>query len=66
MSNCHLHLLIFNLPLSPGLLVHFLLLVQAIFAWSAVYKQKKSSDDRQDLEEIVLGEILVGVMFVKL
>jgi hypothetical protein len=47
-------------------LVHLLLLVQAVFAGSAVHEQKEASDDGQNLEKIVFGEILVGVVLVKL
>lgn len=47
-------------------LVHLLLLVNAVFAGTAVYEEEKTADDREDLEEIVLGEILVWVVLVKL
>lgn len=47
-------------------LVHLLLLVDAELAGAAVDEQEESADNREDLEEIVLGEVLVGVAFVKL
>lgn len=47
-------------------LVDLLLLVDAVFTGSAVDEQEESSNNRQDLEEVVLGEILVGVVLVKL
>jgi hypothetical protein len=65
MTNHHLHLYSCSLILFC-FLVHLLLLVQAVFAGSTVHEQKQASDDRQDLEEIVFGEILVRVVLVKL
>lgn len=47
-------------------LVDLLLLVDAKLAWAAVDKQEQAADDGEDLEEVVLGEVLVGVVFVKL
>lgn len=50
----------------PFVLIHLLLLIQAVFARPAVDKQEQTSDDRQDLEEVVFGKVLVGVVLVKL
>jgi hypothetical protein len=47
-------------------LVHLLLLVDAVFTGSAVDQQKESADDGENLKEIVLGKILVGVVFMEL
>lgn len=47
-------------------LIYLLLLIDAIFTRSAVYEKEEAADDGEDLEEIVLGEILVGVVFVEL
>ena len=47
-------------------LVHLLLLVKGDFAWAAVDEQEQTADDRQDLEEVVLGKVLVRVVLVKL
>jgi hypothetical protein len=51
---------------SPYHLVDLLLLVNAIFTWSAVHEEEQTTDDREDLEEIVLGEVLVRVVFMEL
>lgn len=47
-------------------LVNLLLLVKAELARAAVDQQEESTDDGQDLEEVVLGKILVGVVLVQL
>jgi hypothetical protein len=47
-------------------LVDLLLLVNAVFARSAVDKEEKSPDNGEDLEEIVLGEVFMWVVVVKL
>lgn len=47
-------------------LVYLLLLVDGELARAAVDEQKQTTDNREDLEEIVLGEVLVGVVLVKL
>ena len=47
-------------------LVNLLLLVDTELARTAVDQEQKATDNGQDLEEIVLGEVLVGVVFVKL
>lgn len=47
-------------------LVNLLLLVEAELARAAVDQQEESTDDGQDLEEVVLGKILVGVVLVQL
>jgi len=49
-----------------SLLIDLLLLIDAVLSWSTVDQQEKTTNDRQYLEEIVLGEILVGVVLVKL
>jgi hypothetical protein len=50
----------------PSHLVHLLLLVNAVFARPTVYEKEETTDDGENLEEVVLGEVLVGVMLVKL
>lgn len=47
-------------------LVDLLLLVDAELSGAAVDKQQQATHDGQDLEEIVLGKVLVGVVFVEL
>jgi len=47
-------------------LVHLLLLVEADLAGAAVDEQQETTDDGEDLEEVVLGEVLVGVVLVEL
>lgn len=47
-------------------LIDLLLLVNAVFAWSAVYQEEETSYDGEDLEEVVLGEVFVWVVFVEL
>lgn len=56
-------------PLSllfPNSLIDLLLLVNAELAGASVGEEQKTADDGKDLEEIVLGEVLVGVVLVKL
>lgn len=47
-------------------LVHLLLLINAELAWSTVDQEQETADNGEDLEEVVLGEVLVGVVLVKL
>jgi hypothetical protein len=47
-------------------LVNLLLLVDTELAWAAVDQEKQTTDDGQNLEEVVLGKVLVGVVLVKL
>ena len=47
-------------------LVNLLLLVDTELSGTAVDEQEETADDRKNLEEIVLGEVLVGVVLVKL
>lgn len=47
-------------------LVHLLLLVDAELAGAAVDQQEETTDNGENLEEIVLGEVLVGVVLVEL
>jgi hypothetical protein len=47
-------------------LVDLLLLVDAELARAAVDEQEKAADDGEDLEEVVLGEVLVGVVLMEL
>lgn len=47
-------------------LVNLLLLVETELARAAVDQQEESTDDGQDLEEVVLGKVLVGVVLVQL
>lgn len=35
-------------------------------AWTAVDQEQETTDNRENLEEVVLGEVLVGVVFVEL
>ena len=50
----------------PFRLVHLLLLVEADLAGTHVDEEEQTADDGQDLEEVVLGEVLVGVVLVEL
>jgi hypothetical protein len=50
---------------SPSL-VDLLLLINAVLSGPAVDQEQKAADDGQDLEEVILGEILVWMRFVKL
>jgi hypothetical protein len=47
-------------------LVDLLLLVDAELARAAVDEQEKAADDGEDLKEVVLGEVLVGVVLMEL
>lgn len=47
-------------------LVHLLLLINAELAWSTVDQEQETADNREDLEEVVLGKVLVGMVLVKL
>ena len=47
-------------------LVDLLLLVDAELARAAVNQQQKTTDNRENLEEVVLVKVLVGVMLVEL
>ena len=47
-------------------LVHLLLLVEAVLTGSHVDEQEKTADNGENLEEVVLGEVLVGVVLVEL
>lgn len=47
-------------------LVDLLLLVDGELAGAAVDEQQKAADDGKNLEEVVLGEVLVGVVLVEL
>ena len=47
-------------------LVDLLLLVDAELARAAVDQQQETADDGEDLEEVVLGKVLVGVVLVEL
>lgn len=51
---------------SGFLLVNLLLLVDAELAGAAVDQEQQTTDNGQNLEEIVLGKVLVGVVLVKL
>lgn len=47
-------------------LVNLLLLVDAELAGAAVDQEQQTADNGQNLEEIVLGKVLVRVVLVKL
>lgn len=47
-------------------LVNLLLLIDTELAGATVDQEKQTADDGQNLEEIVLGKVLVGVVLVKL
>lgn len=47
-------------------LVDLLLLVDAELAGTAVDQQQQATDNGKDLKEVILGEVLVGVVLVKL
>jgi hypothetical protein len=49
-----------------AILVDLLLLVDGELAGAAVDEQQETTDNGEDLEEVVLGEVLVGVVFVEL
>ena len=46
--------------------VDLLLLVDAELAGAAVDEQQETADDGQDLEKVVLGKVLVGMVLVEL
>lgn len=50
----------------PDKLVHLLLLVVAQLAGTAVNEKQETANDGKDLEEVVFGKVLVGVVLVKL
>jgi hypothetical protein len=47
-------------------LVDLFLLIDAIFSRSTIYQQQEPPDNREDLEEVILGKVLVGVVLMKL
>jgi hypothetical protein len=47
-------------------LINLLLLVDAVLSWTAVDEEEEAADNGQDLEEVVLGEVLVWVCVVEL
>lgn len=47
-------------------LVDLLLLINAKLAGAAVDEEQETTNNRQDLEEVVLGKVLVGVVLVEL
>ncbi len=47
-------------------LIDLLLLIDTVLSWSTVDEEQKATDNGQDLEEIVLGEVLVWVRLVEL
>lgn len=49
-----------------GRLVDLLLLVDAELAGAAVDEEKETADNGEDLEKVVLGKVLVGVVLVEL
>ena len=49
-----------------GRLVDLLLLVDTELTRAAVDEEQETTDDGEDLEEVVLGEVLVGVVLVEL
>lgn len=51
---------------APKSLVYLLLLVDAELTWSAVDQEQETANNGEDLEEVVLGEVLVGVVLVQL
>jgi hypothetical protein len=50
----------------PASLIDLLLLINAELPGTAVDQEKQAADNRQDLEEVVLGKVLVRVVLVKL
>jgi len=58
--------LILRLPQHTPLLVHLFLLIEAVFTRPTIHKQQETANDRQDLEKIVFGEILMGMVLVEL
>lgn len=55
-----------SFPLLLSDLVNLLLFINAELARTTVDQKQKTSNNGQDLEKIVFGEILVGVVLVKL
>lgn len=53
-------------PKSIGPLIDLLLLVDAELAGAAVDEQEEAPNYGKDLEEVVLGEVLVGMVLVEL
>jgi hypothetical protein len=47
-------------------LVNLLLLIDAVLSGSTVHQQEETANNRENLEEVVLREVLVGVRFVEL
>lgn len=47
-------------------LVDLLLLVDAVLSGSTVHQQEETANNRENLEEVVLREVLVGVRLVEL
>lgn len=47
-------------------LVNLLLLVDAVLSRPTVHQQEETANNRENLEEVVLREVLVGVRFVEL
>ena len=47
-------------------LVHLLLLIEADLAGTHVDEEEQTANNGEDLEEVVLGEVLVRVVLVKL
>lgn len=46
--------------------VHLLLLIDTVFARPTIDQQQESSNNRENLEEVVLGEVLVWMVLMKL
>jgi hypothetical protein len=53
-------------PPGPSSSIYLLLLIDAIFARSTIDQQKESTNNRENLEEVVLGKVFVGVVLMKL
>jgi hypothetical protein len=51
---------------APSSSVYFLLLVNAVFARATVDQQQESTNDRENLEEIILGKVFMGMVLVEL
>ena len=51
---------------NPARLVHLLLLVETDLPGSHVHQKEKTADDGEDLEEVVLDKIFVGMAVVEL
>jgi hypothetical protein len=52
----------------PGLSssIYLLLLIDTVFARSRIYEQEEPAHDGEDLEEVILRKVFVGVVLVKL